>query len=480
MAIEHAVYLAILPVPVDPMVQATTQHTIGHGSEPLGLQATRHNQHKRSSIGSSMSKPKNYIIPTRTGASSSSFSPHSPSALIRHKDSCHRTQTPIKAEEDSDHSVLHTPSSSVLEGCMQAPSVPVAGPSNARSSSAETSTPTPALLPEPNKKPHHRKPGSDKDKRIATGQIQITQQVWVDELIPVKEVQENWGVPKGKKVVFLVNLEDDPTPYIDEDGNNLSMATIIKNVCINSFGEGSWNISCQNNSQACIGSFHCSEASPKLFQDYERWGYDFELYRKMWLQEREDNQVQSGSYLGQVAVFFNMLREQKCPFAHGKCCGHPKMVEMSALSEDDKKHHIGCSARRKSNHFLSHTYLRIPASVDEVILQQSFDNTPTNDAGTEAFEVIGRDKSTAGTSAISGDVTHGLPHQHSRCPSLYGPRSLQCQGPTTTTVNLVFILITSVDHPAFQISSSAAPMVLQAHNKDLADVLRIYNRVRLL
>ncbi|KIJ48691.1 hypothetical protein M422DRAFT_247552 [Sphaerobolus stellatus SS14] len=144
-ATEHAVYLgypksgAILPVPVDPMVQATTQHTIGHGSGPLGLQATRHNQRKQSSIGSSMSKLKNYIIPTWTGASSSSFSPPSSSALICHKDSCRCTQTPIKVEEDSDHSVLHTPSSSVLEGCMQAPSVPVAGPSNAQSSAGPSS-----------------------------------------------------------------------------------------------------------------------------------------------------------------------------------------------------------------------------------------------------------------------------------------------------------------------------------------------------
>ncbi|KIJ51673.1 hypothetical protein M422DRAFT_243999 [Sphaerobolus stellatus SS14] len=120
MATEHAVYLgypksgAILPVPADPMVQATTQDAIGHGSGPLGLQATRHNQCKQFSIGSSMSNLKNYIIPTRTGASSSSFSLHT-----------------LKVEEDSDHSTLHTPSSSVLEGCMQAPSVPVAGPSNA-------------------------------------------------------------------------------------------------------------------------------------------------------------------------------------------------------------------------------------------------------------------------------------------------------------------------------------------------------------
>ncbi|KIJ34530.1 hypothetical protein M422DRAFT_263309 [Sphaerobolus stellatus SS14] len=80
------------------------------------------------------------FIPTWTGASSSSFSPPSPSALIHHKDSHHHTQTPIKVEEDSDHSVLHTPSSSVLEGRMQAPSVPVAGPSNARSSSAGPSS----------------------------------------------------------------------------------------------------------------------------------------------------------------------------------------------------------------------------------------------------------------------------------------------------------------------------------------------------
>ncbi|KIJ37165.1 hypothetical protein M422DRAFT_260325 [Sphaerobolus stellatus SS14] len=156
------------------------------------------------------------------------------------------------------------------------------------------------------------------------------------------------------------------------------MAAIIKNVCTDSYGDGSCgskkaptlvpalgNIHCQNNTQVCKGLCHCSEVVPDLFQDYERWERDFKPFQKMWLQERDDNQAQSGSYFAQAAVFFNMVGKRKCPFNEGNCTGRPKIFTLASLSEDGKRNYIGCSAKAPSDPFLSHTYLRIPACMKD-------------------------------------------------------------------------------------------------------------------
>ncbi|KIJ44509.1 hypothetical protein M422DRAFT_779303 [Sphaerobolus stellatus SS14] len=279
---------------------------------------------------------------------------------------------------------------------------------------SRSSTPMKAIQ----KNPHHKK-GMTGAQRKAAGQIQITRQVWVDELITVRELRENWDIPQGK-VAYLLNLENDPLPYLGDDGKPLSMAAIIKKACTDSLVKGV---------ATCKGFFHCSEASPGLFQGHERWNYDFEPYREMWLREGDQNQAQSNSYYGQAAT-------RKCPSNGGKlfrfdditidahvleeytsvlsipgprhpvrlqltaafqkCTGQKEMKRFATPSEDGKEHYIGCSARHAKHEYLSHTYIRIPATVDEKALWDLFNHNPMNDAGTEAFE---------------GD-----------CPSIFSPR----------------------------------------------------------
>ena len=56
------------------------------------------------------------------------------------------------------------------------------------------------------------------------------------------------------------------------------------------------------------------------------------------------------------------------------------------MSEDGKMHYIGCSARKNSEKYIDHTYLRISASVDEGALDKLFQNLPYDENSTEAFE----------------------------------------------------------------------------------------------
>ncbi|KIJ33653.1 hypothetical protein M422DRAFT_264268 [Sphaerobolus stellatus SS14] len=231
---------------------------------------------------------------------------------------------------------------------------------------------TPNHPDSPRKKPSKNKRSSvTKAKKLAAG----------------LELPENWDIPRDRKVAYLVDLQDDTTSYLDETGNPLSMAAIIKNACTDSYGDGSCgsektsnlvpalgNIHCQNNTQVSKGLCHCSEVAPDLFQDYEHWEHDFEPFLKMWLQECDDNQAQSSSYSTQAAVFLNM------------------MFTLAPLSEDGKRNYIGCSAKVPSNPFLSHTYLRIPACVNEDILQRLLDNIPADEGHTEAIVIPTQDR----------------------------------------------------------------------------------------
>ncbi|KIJ37163.1 hypothetical protein M422DRAFT_260323 [Sphaerobolus stellatus SS14] len=71
---------------------------------------------------------------------------------------------------------------------------------------------TPNHPDSPRKKPSKNKCSSvTKAKKLAAGLVQITRQVWDDELIMVKELPENWDIPRDRKVAYLVDLQDDTT-----------------------------------------------------------------------------------------------------------------------------------------------------------------------------------------------------------------------------------------------------------------------------
>ncbi|KIJ43655.1 hypothetical protein M422DRAFT_252895 [Sphaerobolus stellatus SS14] len=89
--------------------------------------------------------------------------------------------------------------------------------------------------------------------------------------------------------------------FKDSDGEYLSMSNIIKNVCIDGWEGGTGGYKngpikvfaldgelCQRSSQKCRGSFLCSLRNPKPWEGYERWKYDFEPFRELFIRTRRN------------------------------------------------------------------------------------------------------------------------------------------------------------------------------------------------
>ncbi|KIJ25850.1 hypothetical protein M422DRAFT_38441 [Sphaerobolus stellatus SS14] len=125
---------AILSVPSDPTtIQGRPKRRVIRQG-PLGLGATV--QRKRSSLGQFWSNPKNLLITPPRASAARSVSPASPYAILRSLIGPTRPKVP-KPAVTSVNSALPSPSSSVLEGYIRAPSLPVAGPSSMTDSKSD-------------------------------------------------------------------------------------------------------------------------------------------------------------------------------------------------------------------------------------------------------------------------------------------------------------------------------------------------------
>ena len=87
----------------------------------------------------------------------------------------------------------------------------------------------PACVPAKNTQHRRRKPTKAQEK-AAAGRIQVAHKTWVDEVVTVTSLQADWPVPRsGKTVAIVVDLTQSTVPYLDNKGEPLSMANIIKN-----------------------------------------------------------------------------------------------------------------------------------------------------------------------------------------------------------------------------------------------------------
>ncbi|KAF8523465.1 hypothetical protein BU17DRAFT_85769 [Hysterangium stoloniferum] len=72
------------------------------------------------------------------------------------------------------------------------------------------------------------------------GWIQITHQQWVKQLVELTEIPTTWPIPmEGESIGYILDLTNSTFKFIDSNGNPLSMAAIIKNKCVDGWGDGS-------------------------------------------------------------------------------------------------------------------------------------------------------------------------------------------------------------------------------------------------
>ena len=83
--------------------------------------------------------------------------------------------------------------------------------------------------PEPSSPAESLSPRSKKKKTKQRKPIRITRQLTVDELVDLTELPKYWPVSRDEHIIaFRLDLTDDPTKYVDSDGQALSMISIIK------------------------------------------------------------------------------------------------------------------------------------------------------------------------------------------------------------------------------------------------------------
>ncbi|KIJ28746.1 hypothetical protein M422DRAFT_37218 [Sphaerobolus stellatus SS14] len=125
---------AILSVPSDPTTIQGRPKSRVIRQGPLGLGVTV--QRKRSSLGRFQSNPKNLLITPPRASAARSVSPASSYAILHSLIGPTRPKVPEPAVT-SVNSALPSPSSSILEGYIRAPSLPVAGPSSMTDSKSD-------------------------------------------------------------------------------------------------------------------------------------------------------------------------------------------------------------------------------------------------------------------------------------------------------------------------------------------------------
>ncbi|GJJ10367.1 hypothetical protein Clacol_004593 [Clathrus columnatus] len=83
----------------------------------------------------------------------------------------------------------------------------------------------------------------------------------------------------------------------------------------------------------CHETFLCSQADPKLWQDYQHYGFDFEPFRKLNELNQENNSREQDTPLGIAAV----VKYLECHANNGTCNGHPVFRHL----QNDKQQIIG-------------------------------------------------------------------------------------------------------------------------------------------
>ncbi|KAF8508185.1 hypothetical protein BU17DRAFT_70896 [Hysterangium stoloniferum] len=158
------------------------------------------------------------------------------------------------------------------------------------------------------------------------GWIQITRQQWVKQLVELTEIPTTWPIPReGESIGYILDLTNSAFKFIDSNGNPLSMAAIIKNKCVDGWGDGSGGT---------------KDAGPV----YERYSDDFKTFEEIHNAQMANNAAEADSVIGVAAAFYNSVAFRTCKFNDGKCKGQPiiQTFERGSTSRDTEKYTGPC------------------------------------------------------------------------------------------------------------------------------------------
>ncbi|KAF8514442.1 hypothetical protein BU17DRAFT_94529 [Hysterangium stoloniferum] len=209
------------------------------------------------------------------------------------------------------------------------------------------------------------------------GWIQITHQQWVKQLVELTEIPTTWPIPmEGESIGYILDLTNSAFKFIDSNGNPLSMAAIIKNKCVDGWGDGSGGTKDAGPVVFPLGKIKTQRAI-----HYEHYSDDFKTFEEIHNAQMANNAAEADSVIGVAAA----VAFRTCKFNDGKCKGQPIIQTFERMTVFGKDQFIGCSARQLAEDKHAHIFFSIPLHVSQSTLNDIFTTQGSTSRDTEKY-----------------------------------------------------------------------------------------------
>ncbi|KAJ7511384.1 hypothetical protein B0H11DRAFT_2387169 [Mycena galericulata] len=244
------------------------------------------------------------------------------------------------------------------------------------------SPPSPTLsvvsIPDPPKSGLKKGGGKAKGKRkaINSDQIQITRQLYVNEIVKYLAVQSTWDVPRTATAYHL-DFSASASLLKTSDGKDQeswggSAGHAKGDVMV--FGLASdpeKQVLCRRCDLKCNGVDTCEFIDPDLFADCDRFEVDKTAMQELWNHELNANEREAASASGIISRFYARIQNSKCKI---ECTGVPILVRRSKGPSAHGKHFfIGCSKWSPAQRD-EHIFWPMPPNVNETTLRFVMEN----------------------------------------------------------------------------------------------------------
>ncbi|KAJ7268270.1 hypothetical protein C8J57DRAFT_1227989 [Mycena rebaudengoi] len=217
------------------------------------------------------------------------------------------------------------------------------------------------------------KEGREKGKNAHSGQIKITRQLEVDNIVELSSVPSTWDVPRTPSA-YRVDLSASKSLLTTESGKVLNIDTFIRSEDQESWGGSSGILKgdvmvfgldsdpeeallCRRCQLKCNGVDTCEFIDPTLFAGCQRFEPDENGMTELWNHELSANEREAASVHGIISRFFNRVKQSKCRIP---CDGWPIMITRAkGISSHGKMLFVGCAKWSKTEKY-DHRYVSIP------------------------------------------------------------------------------------------------------------------------